>query len=556
MLPAKIRGFRSKAINALIDCVRAQRPIAGSGLRLQHTPNGTIISADASAKTSKEGPFRCSLITTAFQKDSTTYALRIQQGALYEVLDDIASEQPLTLENITQDEADPNAWRAENLTSGALFIRKDPAAYTLAFGEPTNALFIIATITLSSSSSKPKLTQRALGDLYLFNSQPPEQPPLAWEVRKNGDTWQIYSPYWVYASSGSAPGAYAEGMESGWNTLEDKLQGGNLYALLTHTEASGEGSSATPESIVISIVNTLPSPLFSNGIYNIAVPIGKFTSTTAEDGTQTTAWTQLHLGIITETIPLKGDPGEPGDPGEDGKDGATYIPSQRSGSDIGVYLDFKNSETGNILRGVFNLRGPYFIPSLREVAGTDGGVYLDFKKSETNELIEGSVDLRGPQGEQGTQGEQGPAGADGKDGEPGKAGEDGATYTPSLRTETGTGGGVYLDFTNSKTNTTIEGSVNLKGPKGDTGPQGPQGEQGPVGPKGPKGDTGPQGPQGPAGTFTGNPLSITVVTGVKYDKYSHELTYTKQTIYFYGTSTGTESTVNITTATAHSDEHK
>ena len=548
MLPAKIRGFRSKAINALIDCVRAQRPIAGSGLRLQHTPNGTIISADASAKTSKEGPFRCSLITTAFQKDSTTYALRIQQGALYEVLDDIASEQPLTLENITQDEADPNAWRAENLTSGALFIRKDPAAYTLAFGEPTNALFIIATITLSSSSSKPKLTQRALGDLYLFNSQPPEQPPIAWEVRKNGDAWQIYSPYWVYASSGSAPGAYAEGMQSGWNTLEDNLQGGNLYALLTHTEASGEGSSATPETIAISIVNTLPSPLFSKGIYNIAVPIGKFTTTTAEDGTQTTSWTQLHLGIITETIPLKGPKGDPGDPGENGEDGATYIPSQRSGADIGVYLDFKNSETGNILRGVFNLRGPYFIPSMREVTGTDGGVYLDFKKSETNELIKGTVNLRGPQGpqgEQGNQGEQGP------DGEPGKAGEDGATYTPSLRTVTGTDGGVYLDFTNSKTNVTTKGSVNIKGPKGDTGPQGPKGD---------KGDTGPQGPQGPkgdTGTFnTGSELTLDVVTAVKYDDTNHKLTYTTQKIKFYGISIGKESSPQeITTATPHSAEH-
>lgn len=47
MLPAKIRGFRSKAINALIDCVRAQRPIAGAGIKLQRTPNGTILSADA-----------------------------------------------------------------------------------------------------------------------------------------------------------------------------------------------------------------------------------------------------------------------------------------------------------------------------------------------------------------------------------------------------------------------------------------------------------------------------------------------------------------------------
>lgn len=445
--PVRGQPIQADLMRSIIEAIRRCRPIKGQGILLQETLQGTIISTDASAKTSQEDPFsfpfRCSLITTAIQNDKPLYALRVQHGALYEVLDALAIEQPLTLENIAQDEADPNAWRAENLTSGALFIRKDPTAYTLAFGEPTNALFIIATLTLSSSSPTPTLTQRALGDLYLFNSQPPEQPPLAWEVRKNGDAWQIYSPYWVYASSGSAPGAYAKGMQSGWNTIADNLQGGNLYALLTHTEAAGEGSSATPESIAISIVNTLPSPLFSNGIYNIAVPIGKFTSTTAEDGTQTTAWTQLHLGIITETIPLKGEKGDTGDPGANGKDG----------------------------------------------------------KDGTN-------------------------------------GEDGATYTPSLRTVTGTGGGVYLDFTNSKTNAVITGDVNLKGP---------QGEQGPVG---------PQGPTGPAGTFnTGSALSLSVVTAVKYDTSTHQLTYTKQTITFYGTSTGTESTVDITTATAHSAEH-
>ena len=445
--PVRGQPIQADLMRSIIEAIRRCRPIKGQGILLQETLQGTIISTDASAKTSQEDPFafpfRCSLITTAIQNDKPLYALRIQQGALYEVLDALAIEQPLTLENIAQDEADPNAWRAENLTSGAIFIRKDPSAYTLAFGEPTNALFIIATLTLSSSSPTPTLTQRALGDLYLFNSQPPEQPPLAWEVRKNGDAWQIYSPYWVYASSGSAPGAYAKGMQSGWNTIADNLQGGNLYALLTHTEAAGEGSSETPESIAISIVNTLPSPLFSNGIYNIAVPIGTFTTTTAEDGTQTTSWTQLHLGIITETIPLKGEKGDTGDPGANGKDG----------------------------------------------------------KDGTN-------------------------------------GEDGATYTPSLRTVTGTDGGVYLDFTNSKTNAVITGNVNLKGP---------QGEQGPVG---------PQGPTGPAGTFnTGSALSLSVVTAVKYDTSTHKLTYTKQTITFYGTSTGTASTVDITTATAHSAEH-
>ena len=405
-------------------------------------------------------------------------------------------------------------------------------------------LFHIATRAADGS-----ITQIQAGPIVETFPQSSSGAATAWEVRKNGNAWQIYSPYWVYASSGSAPGAYAEGMQSGWNTLAENLQGGNLYALLTHTEASGEGSSATPESIVISIANTLPSPLFSKGIYNIAVPIGKFTSTTAEDGTQTTAWTQLHLGIITETIPLKGPKGDPGDPGEDG---ATYIPSQRPGSDIGVYLDFKNSETGNILRGVLNLRGPYFIPSLREVTGTDGGVYLDFKKSETNELIKGTVNLRGPQGPQGEQGNQGDQGPDG---EPGKSGEDGATYTPSLRTETGTDGGVYLDFTNSKTNAVIPG-INIRGPAGPQGPKGDTGPQGPQGPKGPKGDKGDTGPQGPAGTFTGKPLNITVVTGVKYDPSTHELTYTRQTINFYGTSIVTEPDGYITTATEHSEEHK
>ena len=47
MLPSKIRGFRSRVINALIDCIRAQRPVAGKGVVLQRTPTGTIISSTA-----------------------------------------------------------------------------------------------------------------------------------------------------------------------------------------------------------------------------------------------------------------------------------------------------------------------------------------------------------------------------------------------------------------------------------------------------------------------------------------------------------------------------
>lgn len=47
MIPSKIRGFRSRVINALIDCIRAQRPVAGKGVTIQRTPTGTIISSTA-----------------------------------------------------------------------------------------------------------------------------------------------------------------------------------------------------------------------------------------------------------------------------------------------------------------------------------------------------------------------------------------------------------------------------------------------------------------------------------------------------------------------------
>jgi hypothetical protein len=41
---AKISGFRSGVINALIDCVRMQRPVAGPGLLISESPGGTVIS--------------------------------------------------------------------------------------------------------------------------------------------------------------------------------------------------------------------------------------------------------------------------------------------------------------------------------------------------------------------------------------------------------------------------------------------------------------------------------------------------------------------------------
>lgn len=71
-----------------------------------------------------------------------------------------------------------------------------------------------------------------------------------------------------------------------------------------------------------------------------------------------------------------------------------------------------------------------------------------------------------------------------------------------------------------------------------------------------KGKDGEDGQDGSDGTFNpGTALSLTVVTGVTYNTTTHKLQLTRRTIQFYGVSAGTSSTVDITTATAHSAEH-
>lgn len=155
---------------------------------------------------------------------------------------------------------------------------------------------------------------------------------------------------------------------------------------------------------------------------------------------------------------------------------------------------------------------------------------LTFDQFHEGVIVE---DFNAGQGAPGKDGAPGEPGEPGEPGAPGEPGQDGATYVPSLREEGGTGGGVYVDFTNSKTGQTIQGSVNIKGEKGDPGEPGKN------------------------GTFDpGTALSLEVVTGVTYNTSTHKLQMTKRTIRFYGVSAGTQKTVDITTATAHSAEHE
>lgn len=174
-----VRGQRIQAdlLRDLIAAVRRCRPIQGQGILLQETLQGTVIALAGRPKTAAaetlDHRFKVSL-RVGGEADAPTYALHIRKGSLFAVEGEVATEQPLALEGLEQDPDDADAWRVAAPQKGSLYIRKETEegkqGYTLAYGEPQNALFTIADFTPSESSSNPhpKVTQRLLGDRYAF----------------------------------------------------------------------------------------------------------------------------------------------------------------------------------------------------------------------------------------------------------------------------------------------------------------------------------------------------------------------------------------------------
>ncbi len=203
MIPVPTPPVRGQRITAdllrdLIEAVRRCRPLQGQGILLQETMQGTVIAAAAAPRSAGGAePFDHRFKVTARAEgdgDAPTYALHIRKGDLFEVDADVATLRSLDLEGLAQDPDDPDAWRVPNAAPGSLYIKRTSTMtrtmtrtmtsasaetgtsveyyYTLAYGEPTDALFVIADFTPSESSSnpRPKVTQRVLGDLYAFRA--------------------------------------------------------------------------------------------------------------------------------------------------------------------------------------------------------------------------------------------------------------------------------------------------------------------------------------------------------------------------------------------------
>lgn len=194
--PVRGQPIQADLLRDVIEALRRCRPIQGQGILLQETMQGTIIAAAAQVGQSGSAPFDHRFKVTP-RTDGDGFALHVRKGSLFEVAGGVSAEKTLTLEGLEQDPDDADAWRVANATAGSLYIRKNKPAengnesdnsgggsdagsgagsatpeqgYTLAYGEPEGALFVIADFTPSESSSNPspKVTQRVLGDLYAF----------------------------------------------------------------------------------------------------------------------------------------------------------------------------------------------------------------------------------------------------------------------------------------------------------------------------------------------------------------------------------------------------
>ena len=181
MIPQPMRfvhgqALRPETFNQLLDTLRRITPIAGPGILLHHSPNGTTFSVkhtSAPQAPAFNHPFKVTLTKKA---DGTSSA-KVLQGRFFTLAEGVATQVHFALEGL---EATDGGWTADSCSYGdALYIKKTDDTYTLEWGTDTaNALYIIASIEGDRCATPPRLEvkQHLLSDLYFLETAEGEIP--------------------------------------------------------------------------------------------------------------------------------------------------------------------------------------------------------------------------------------------------------------------------------------------------------------------------------------------------------------------------------------------
>lgn len=175
MIPQPMRfvhgqALRPETFNQLLDTLRRMTPIAGPGILLHHSPNGTTFSVkltSAPLPPAFNHPFKVTLTKNADGDPSA----KVLQGRFFTLAEGIATQVHFSLEAL---EAADGGWTADTCAYGdALYIKKTDEGYTLEWGTDTaNALYIIASIEGDRYATPPRLEvkQHLLSDLYFIEA--------------------------------------------------------------------------------------------------------------------------------------------------------------------------------------------------------------------------------------------------------------------------------------------------------------------------------------------------------------------------------------------------
>lgn len=217
--PRAIRGqvLTVDMWNTLVEAIRQNRPLQGTGVRLRQSTEGVFIDAAAQTQTAPavaSTPFSHRwkvTVTTVTDDDTATHTLHITPGSLWR--NDGAGVTDLNVipdgDTVTTD-SDGN-WLVENATTGSLYVADNSAnqgtsssgpVYPLIYGDYTKEtrpiLLRIADLTLASSGVE--FVQRQVGDaLYSPGGGGGLQlGPLEYEA--GSKRFVRYMGTWVYAA--------------------------------------------------------------------------------------------------------------------------------------------------------------------------------------------------------------------------------------------------------------------------------------------------------------------------------------------------------------------